>query len=96
MIEDSYLPPRQIVFNEIKKACIDMWKTFDNTYGYVDEKLAMANQIHNIGADVMFLLNMFHPTLRELIISTLSPEAKDYIKYYNKINEEGLDPERYN
>lgn len=96
MIHDSYLPPRQKVFNEIKKACVDMWNTFDNTYGYVDEKLFMVEQIHNVGGDVMFLLNMFHPSLRAFIISTLSPEAKDYINYYNKINEEGLDPERYN
>jgi len=96
MVHDSYLPPRQKVFNEIKKACIDMWNTFDNTYGYVDEKLAIAEQIRNVGGDVMILLNMFHPTLRELIIFELSPEAKDYINYYNKIHEEGLDPERYN
>jgi len=96
MIYDAYLPPRQKVFEEIKKACVDMWKTYDNSYGYVDEKIERVEQIRNEGADVMFLLNMFHHTMKEYIISTLSPEAKDYIKYYNKINEEGLNPERDN
>jgi hypothetical protein len=96
MFEDAYLPPRQKVFDEIKKACIDMWNTFDNTYGYVDEKMERVEQIHNDGADVMFLLNMFHHNLRAFIISGLSPEAKDYIKYYDKLNEEGLSTERYN
>jgi len=97
MVHDSFKPPKQIIFNEIKGACIDMWNTFDNTWGYVDDRLFMVEQIHNTGGDVMFLLNMFDPPLRAYVISTLSPEARDYIKLYEKTNEEkGFDPERDN
>jgi hypothetical protein len=97
MIHDSFQPPSQKIFNEIKGLCIDTWSTFDNTYGYVDEMLFLVNQIHNHGADVMFLLNMFHPLLREYVINLLSSEARDYIKHYYEVYEEkGIDPERDN
>jgi hypothetical protein len=97
MIHDSFRPPRQIIFDEIKGACIDMWNTYDNTWGFVDEKLALVEQIHNHGGDVMLLLNMFNPNMKEFIIKNLSPDAKDYINYYNiKHEEQGIDPERDN
>jgi hypothetical protein len=35
----------------------------------------------------MFALARFHPVLRAQLISRLSDEAKDFIKYYDQVNE---------
>lgn len=29
--------PSDKIFNEIKQAATEIWQTYDNTYGYVDE-----------------------------------------------------------
>lgn len=81
-----YKSPSKKVFNEIKKICKIQWRTYSNEYGYVDKKIQRVEQIKNFEADVMFMLNMFHPVLKNLLISKLSLEAKNYIKYYDKLN----------
>jgi hypothetical protein len=54
---------------------------------YRMEKLSFIAHLKNEGADVMFALAQFHIILRNAIISTLSDEAKDFINYYEQVNE---------
>lgn len=81
----KYRTPSNKIFQEIKDACIKVWKTYDNTYGYVDEKIRAVNYIKNEEANVMFMLKMFHPILKAEIISHLSVPAKKYIQYYDNL-----------
>ncbi len=88
MIEkDGYLPPREVVFNEIIRVCGNYWAANFKDPKYLNEKLTRLAHIKNEGADVMFALAMFHPILRNEIIRGLSPEAKDFVKYYDNVNE---------
>lgn len=83
--DDGYEQCTQKVFDEIKQKCIITWKTNFEDEEYVNEKLQRIEKIENFNADVMFMLNMFHPNLRSYIIIQLSREAQEYIDRYNKI-----------
>ena len=49
-----YTPPLQNVFDEVKEKAIEIWKTYDNTYGYVDEKLNKLRGLGNFGDNFMY------------------------------------------
>jgi len=89
MMKDGYIPPRDKVFDEIIEKCRLIWLSnfTDSAQEYVDEKLDRLNAIKNEGADVMFALQMFHPVLRFAVIRNFSAEARDYVKYYEQVNE---------
>lgn len=82
--DDGYEQCTQKVFDEIKNVCITTWKNNFEDEEYVNEKLQRIEQIENFNADVMFMLNMFHPILRSYCIHQLSKEAQEYIDRYNK------------
>lgn len=88
--KDGYLPPRDVIFNEIIEKCAKMWVFMTPTKEqeeYRLEKLSFIARLKNEGADVMFALAQFHMVLRSQIIRTLSDEAQDFINYYEKVNE---------
>jgi hypothetical protein len=43
----------------MKKASISVWEEYDNTYGYVDEKVGRIKNIENIRDNFMFMFSMF-------------------------------------
>ena len=96
--KDGYLPPRDKIFEEIIKACVQRWvKDFPGTknWKYINEKINFIAYLKNEGADCMFALQQFHPILRADVIRGLSDEAKDFIKYYDQVNEnKGTSSER--
>lgn len=68
--------PSDEIFNEIKKAAIEIWQTYDNTYGYVDEKMEIINRLENFKDNWGTMVGMFdHPNQMKLL-AKLSPEAK--------------------
>jgi hypothetical protein len=88
---DGYLPPRDVIFDEIIGVCNSAWIIMaDGSEGnaeYIAEKLAFNDNLRNEGACVMFALNRFHPHVRFHLIRGLSDEAKDFINYYDQVNE---------
>lgn len=48
MTIDYYKAPSQEVFEDIKKNAIKIWKTYDNEFGYVDEKVNRIKDIQNV------------------------------------------------
>jgi hypothetical protein len=68
--------PSDEIFNEIKQAAIEIWNTYDNTYGYVDEKMYMIENLKNFKDNWGTMVGMFdHPNQMKLL-AKLSPEAK--------------------
>jgi hypothetical protein len=85
---EEYKTPSEAVFDEIKSTCLNYWLSLEDQHGnYIQEKVDRILSIKNHEADVMFMLAMFHPILRNHIISKLSNRAKIYIKYYNNLNQ---------
>ena len=68
------------IFNEIKASAISVWETYDNTYGYVTEKLEYINRLENIQDNVMVFYRMFDWVNQAKMLNSLSKESINYIK----------------
>ena len=54
-----YTPPSNESFEDMKKCAIQIWSTYDNTYGYVDEKVKAIKDLKNVADNFMFIYAMF-------------------------------------
>ncbi len=68
------------IFDEMKAVAISVWQTYDNTYGYVTEKLNYINSIRNIQDNAMVFYRMFDYKNQAKMLELLSDEAINYIK----------------
>lgn len=64
------------IFNEIKGKVIRVWDTYDNQFGYVDEKLEIINNLPQKWDSVIQMFRMFHHNIRCLIIKSLTEDTK--------------------
>jgi hypothetical protein len=71
--------PSDAIFEDMKKAAISVWETFDNEYGYVDEKVSRVNSIPNIQDNAMTFFRMFDAGNQMKMISRISDETYIYI-----------------
>lgn len=67
------------IFEEMKSAAIAVWQTYDNTYGYVTEKLNYINSFGNIKDNAMVFYRMFDYQNQAKMMEKLSQEAINYI-----------------
>lgn len=54
-----YTPPSDEIFDDLKQACIKLWQTMDNEYGYVNEKVNAIKDIGNVADNFMYMVAMF-------------------------------------
>ena len=73
------MTPSNDIFEEIKIQAIKIWDTYDNTYGYRDEKVNYINSLTNIEDNAMIFFRMFDHINQAKLITTLSDEAINYI-----------------
>lgn len=66
------------LFNELKNAAIEVWQTYDNTYGYVDEKIAMLN-FKNVGENYGTIIGMFDIHNQRKLYNKVGKEARALI-----------------
>lgn len=71
--------PSDEVFNEIKQAATEIWQTYDNTYGYVDEKLEMIDRLTNFKDNWGTMVGMFDYPNQMKLLAKLSPEAREKV-----------------
>ena len=71
--------PTEEVFNEMKTAATIIWNTYDNEFGYVDEKMETVNRLGNIQDNAMVFYRMFDHMNQSKMLVTLSKEAIEYI-----------------
>lgn len=71
-------PPKE-VFQEMKEKAIEVWKTYDNTFWYVDEKLERVNGLENVADNAMVFYRMFDWINQKKFEEWLSSETLDYI-----------------
>jgi hypothetical protein len=77
---DYYEAPSQEVFDDIKASAIKLWKSYDNTYGYVDEKLGRIEDIQNIDDNAWYMVAMFDPVNQIKLLDLVKPETADMIE----------------
>lgn len=72
--------PSQEVFDEMKAIATEIWETYDNKHGYVDEKLKRINSFGNIQDNAMVFYRMFDWHNQMAFRSKASQEVLEYIK----------------
>lgn len=75
-----YQAPEDKIFDEVKQEAIKLWQTYDNTYGYVDEKVNRIKDLENIEGNFMYMIAMFDASNQIKLFSKLSKEAINAIK----------------
>ena len=71
-----YTAPKQEIFDEVKEKAIKLWNTYDNTYGYVDEKVGGIKDLENISDNVMYIVAMFDLINQRKLFSSLTELAR--------------------
>ena len=79
-MEDYYTAPSDEVFNEIKEKSIEIWRTYDDTYGYATEKIERVNSITNFKDNWGAIVGMFDSTNQQKLLAKLSPEAREKVE----------------
>lgn len=77
-----YSPPSDTLFEEVKEACISLWKAVDtdnDKYGYATSKINAIKDIKNVGDNFMYMVAMFDPNNQESLSFNLSGEANKAI-----------------
>lgn len=70
------------VFNELKREAVKVWQDYDNTYGYVDEKLSMIEPIKNIKDNWITFIGMMDIHNQKKLYDALSPAAQEALNMY--------------
>lgn len=74
-----YTAPSDEIFNEIKEKAIEIWRTYDDQFGYATKKIDRVNEITNVRDNWGFIVGMFDWDNQQKLLSKLSPEAKKQI-----------------
>lgn len=84
---DYYTAPKQEIFDDIKENAIKIWQTYDNTYGYVDEKVNRIKDLQNIKDNAWYMVAMFDWHNKAKLLQLVKPETASLIKQaiYNDI-----------
>lgn len=69
MIDDN-------TFNELKNASIEIWKTYDDTYGYATEKIERVESISNVSDNYGTFIGMFDGNSQDKLFNTVGDEVK--------------------
>lgn len=80
-LKEYYTPPKQEIFEEVKRAAIQIWSTYDDTYGYASSKINAIKDLQNIGDNTGYMIAMFDQSNQQRLLQTVeTEEAKDYIE----------------
>lgn len=79
-----YVAPPQAAFDELKAACIAIWKTYDDTYGYASEKVDRIKDIQNVSDNFMYMMAMFDEDNRARVLLLVSPATQE--EFYKRMS----------
>ena len=74
-----YDAPSDEIFNEIKEKAIEIWQSYDDTYGYATEKITRVNSITNFKDNWGTIVGMFDNPNQQKLVNKLSDEAREKV-----------------
>lgn len=78
-VEEYYTAPPQKVFDEIKKAALEIWNTYDDEYGYRTEKVNSIKDLKNVRDNAWYMVAMFDHVNQFKLRMKVSKETWDMI-----------------
>lgn len=76
---DYYEAPSDKVFEDVKKKSIELWRTYDDTYGYASEKVERVQAIQNIKDNVYAIIGIFDTSNQAKLVQTLDEPARRFV-----------------
>lgn len=77
--QEYYQTPSQDVFDDIKENATKIWQTYDNQFGYVDEKLERIS-VENVSDNAWYIVAMFDGQNQAKLLEMVKPETAEQIK----------------
>jgi hypothetical protein len=71
-----YTPPSDEQFEELKKMAIEVWKNYDDQYGYATGKINVIKDLANIQDNFMYMVAMFDNLNQGVLADKLTPETR--------------------
>ena len=93
MSELYFTPPPQEQFDEVKARAINIWSSYDDSYGYASEKIAKVKEIENVGDNFMCIVAMFDLPNQLMLSNMLSEKTNKEIS--DRLIEGGM-PDEFN
>ena len=79
-MEEYYTAPSDDIFEDIKEHAIELWQTYDNEFGYVDEKLDRIKDLKNISDNWAYMIAMFDSNNKyKLLLSLKLEESRELV-----------------
>ena len=75
-----YIAPPDEQFEELKDKAIEIWKEYDDTYGYATEKIESIKDMKNIKDNFMYMVAMFDIQNQMKLAQKLSLETRVAVK----------------
>jgi hypothetical protein len=72
--------PSQEIFDKMKQAAIQIWSTYDDTFGYASEKIERVNSLDNIQDNAMVFFRMFDHHNQHIFRTLIDGASYFYIK----------------
>lgn len=72
---DYYKAPSDEIFDEIKRASMVVWNTYDDTYGYATEKINRIKDLKNIQDNAWYMVAMFDISNQLKLLLNLNKSA---------------------
>lgn len=75
---DSFFPdaPSDEIFDEVKRAAIELWKTYDDTFKYATQKVDRIKDVENYSDNFAYIIGMFDPENQRKLMMLVSKEAQ--------------------
>lgn len=79
--EQYYISPAQEVFDEVKRASIELWSTYNDDYGYATEKIGKIKDLQNIRDNAAYMVAMFDRSNQIILLNLVeTPEARKFVE----------------
>lgn len=85
-----YTPPDNEYFEDMRLNAIRIWETYDNTYGYSQDKIDRIKTIGNIDDNFMYMVAMFDRNNQKRLAKMIN---RDTLKAVNERLLAGGSPE---
>ena len=70
--KEYYTAPPKEVFDEIKKASMEIWQTYDDSFGYATEKMSRIKDIENVSDNAWYMVAMFDTVNQAKLLGRVS------------------------
>lgn len=74
-----YVAPSDEIFKDIKQSAINLWRTYDDSFGYATSKISRIESIKNIKENAAYIVAMFDHANQNKLLATVNPITRVWL-----------------